>query len=209
MASTSRRVTSGALICGLVVVGGNVGTRHEYACLSALGVLSAAIEEEGDMRVLLGLGDVELCEVVLGEDVGQYVLRELLGEGHRSGNRGVVLGEADETHAREHGAFEPLERGVSECACDLTCAVRPEVEEDDSVAIGDPYRSDHRRNHELVVHACLVGGSNHCGRVVCGDALAEHHRLPGPLHPVPPIVAVHGVVAAHDRRDPSGSEFGR
>ena len=44
-------------------------------------VLAAAVEEVRDVRVLLGLGDVQLADAVLGADLGHRLVDVLLREG--------------------------------------------------------------------------------------------------------------------------------
>ena len=54
----------------LAVVRGNLGRRHELAVLTLERWLAPAVEEIGDVRVLLRLGGVELPEASVGEDLG-------------------------------------------------------------------------------------------------------------------------------------------
>ncbi len=125
---------------GLQVVGRDLRAGHEHASLARLRGLGAAVEEERDVRVLLGLGDVELAQALLGEDVGQDVSGEVLGVGDGRGNRRVVLRQADEMQLRTHRAIESLERVVGEGPRDLARAVRSEVEEDQRVAVAEGRR---------------------------------------------------------------------
>ena len=56
----------------LVVVGGDVARRgHEAALLARVRVLLPAVEEVGDVRVLLGLGDVQLALAALRQHRGE------------------------------------------------------------------------------------------------------------------------------------------
>ena len=63
----ARRATNASAACArahlrLVVVGGHVARRgHQLAALAGLRRLLAAVEEVRDVRVLLGLGDVQLA----------------------------------------------------------------------------------------------------------------------------------------------------
>ena len=90
------------------------------------------------MRVLLGLRNVILAKAPRREHVGQNVVGELLRKRHRRGDIGIVLGQADEVHLREHWALKPIEGGIDECARQLSRPVGPEVEKDDAVAIANP-----------------------------------------------------------------------
>ena len=60
IAATSLSVTSNALISGLQIVGRDLGRGHHDAVLARIGRLDAAVEEIGDVRVFLGLGDAQL-----------------------------------------------------------------------------------------------------------------------------------------------------
>lgn len=92
---------------GLQIVGRDLGTGDELALLPLLGLLNTAVEEEGDMRVLLGLGDVELAQALRGKQVCQSVFRERLGKGDwRHGSR-IVFGEADEVDIGHVGTRKP------------------------------------------------------------------------------------------------------
>ena len=81
---------------GLQIVGRDLGTGDELALLPLLGLLNTAVEEEGDMGVLLGLRDVELVQALQGKQVCQGVFRERLGKGDRRIDSRIVFGEADE-----------------------------------------------------------------------------------------------------------------
>ena len=92
------------------------------------------------MGVLLGLGDVELAEIVLGENIGERLRNGLLAEDDRAVEVVAVVG-----HRRQ------VDAGVEQQARELSAAVRAEVEEDRGVARLDPRRAlDHDRLDELV-----------------------------------------------------------
>ena len=146
---------------------------------------------------------------LLGEHVGEHVVGERLGEGDRCGDRGVVLGEADEAHLREDRPVEALEGGVGEGARQLSGAVGAEVEEDHRIPVDDARGRDDRGNDELVVHLRGVRGGDGGRRTVRGHAFAEHEGLPGRFDAVPSVVPIHGVVAAHDRRHPADTDAGQ
>ena len=78
------------------------------------------------MRVLLGLRDVILAKAPRREHVGQNVVGELLRKRHRRGDTGIVLGQADEVHLREHWALKTnRKRDQSERARQLSRPVGP------------------------------------------------------------------------------------
>ena len=161
------------------------------------------------MGVLLGLGDVELAPARLREGLGERA--GLLGrERDLDRQAGLVLGHRDDEEPGRGGPavrrcpIEAAQLRVGQGVDELARPIRPEVGMDDRVAVAheavDPL--DHRRPHELVVLAALVGrfdGGN-------GRRRALPHpvddRVVALLDPLPPVVAIHGVVAPADRRDP-------
>ena len=59
----------------LEIVGGHLRAGDDTAVLALVGSLNTAVEEEGDMSVLLGLGDAQLGLAVLGQVLAQDVLQ--------------------------------------------------------------------------------------------------------------------------------------
>ena len=84
----------------LQVVGGDLRAGHQDAVLARVRVLAAAAEEEGDVRVLLGLGDAQLREAVVGEHFAERVAQVVGRERDRRRQLRVVLGQADEARQR-------------------------------------------------------------------------------------------------------------
>ena len=81
----------GADISGCEVVGRDLRARDQLAILARPGRLDAAVEEVRDVRVLLGLGDVELAPAGLAHRLGQRA-RGLGREGDEDGQPLLVLG---------------------------------------------------------------------------------------------------------------------
>ena len=158
------------------------------------------------MGVFLRLGNAQLGHALLGDILAEDVVQALLGEGDgHVGHGRVVGGGAHVVHVEE--ALFPLkagEIGVHEGAGDLPGPVGAEVHEDDGVPVPDlrVFGGDHG-HHELVGDARVIAGLHGPHRVAeeAVLALAVHHGLVGPLHPVPVGVPVHGVVAAGDGGD--------
>ena len=189
---------------GLEVVGGNLRAGDDLAVLALAGLLNTAVEEEGHMGVLLGLGNAQLGLAVGGQILAQRVLQL-----HRRvrdlavGHRGVVLGHTDIVDLL--AAAAALKAGkvvVAEDAGHLTGTIRAEVHEDDGVAVlhaatlaGD------NGNDELVGHVGGIAGLDGLGSVGGVVALAVDERGVGLLLAVPVVVAVHGVVTSGDRGD--------
>ena len=186
------------------IVGGNLGAGDERALLPCFRLLAPAVQEERHVGVLLGLGDVVLRKARLGQHVGQHVGGELLGIGHRSGYLGVVLGQAHEAHLRVRAAIEARERGVHQRARDLAGAVGTEVEEHDRVAVAHAAPGQRRGRDELVGDVRGVGSGHDLGGRRVRARLGGHDGAPRLLDALPPVVAVHGVVASRDAAD-----FGR
>ena len=114
---TKASAAARALISRLVVVGRDVAGRVDQAALLPLPLLlAAAVEEVGDVRVLLGLGDVKLAPAGLGDDLGQGRLRARLGEGDRVGPALAVRGHRRQVEQRAAAARELVEAGLGQGA---------------------------------------------------------------------------------------------
>ena len=81
------------------------------------------------MSVFLGFGQVELPRALRGEDLGQRLVDDMLGEGHRAVE---VLAVA--RHRRE------VDAGLKEALRELPGPVRAEVEEDGGVVLAGSRR---------------------------------------------------------------------
>ena len=151
---------------GLEVVGRDLRRRHQDAVLAGIDRLDAAVEEIGDVRVLLGLGDAQLRQAEAREVFAEAVRDRLRREGDRQARELVaVVRQADEARELRHaGARKAVEgRSASMRARHLPRAVGAEVHEHDDVAVAacaswDGRLADRRRLHELVGLAARVGG---------------------------------------------------
>ena len=194
----------------LHVVSGNLRALHQDAVLTVILLFHAAVEEERHMGVFLRLGNAELFEALLGDVLAEGVHQRLRLEGHlHVRHRGVILRHAD-VSKREEAVFA-LEAGevrVDKGAGDLAGAVGTEVEEDHRVVRLDLAASGaHNRHDKLVGHVVGVGVGHGLHRVAALHALAVYHRGIRLFDAIPAVVTVHGVVAAHDRRDLSDADL--
>ena len=153
------------------------------------------------MRVLLGLRDVILAKAPRREHVGQNVVGELLRKRHRRGDIGIVLGQADEVHLREHWALKTIESGIDERARQLSRPVGPEVEEDNDVAVANPAGVKRARDQKFVGDAFRIRIHHHVARPAVDRRLRANDCLPRLLHAVPTLVAIHRIIAPANRRD--------
>ena len=189
----------------LVVVGGDVAGRVDQAALLPLPLLlAAAVEEVGDVRVLLGLGDVKLAAAGRGDDLGQGRLGARLGEGDGVGPALAVGGHRGQVEQRA-AARELIEVRLGQGAGHLAGAVGTEVDEDRHVAlVGAVVVADHRRLDELVGLLALIRLLDRLGGGRRMQAAGMDDRVVGELDPLPAGVAVHRVIAAADRGDTAG-----
>ena len=189
---------------GLQVIGGDLRAGDHAAVLALVGSLHAAVEEEGDMSVLLGLGNAQLGLAVLGQVLAQDVLQlnrriSDLAVGHG----GVILGHADVVDLlAAAAALEAGEGVVAEDTGHLTGTVGAEVHEDDGVAVlhAATLTGDAGQN-ELVGLIGSIGCLNGLGSVGSVAALTVDECSVSLLLAVPVVVAVHGVVTAGDAGD--------
>ena len=186
----------------LKVIGRDLGRRNQSTVLARILLLDAAVEEERNMCVLLGLSNAQLGHAQIGDILAEGVLEALRLEGDLYARNGrIILRHADimdlGLYALETGEFR-----IDEGTGDLACAVGSEVCEDDRVIVADGRALGHDdRNDELVGNAVGVGLLHRLMRGSGVLALAERDRLVCLLYAVPAVVAVHCVVAAGYGRD--------
>ncbi len=183
---------------GLEVVGRDVARRRrQLAHLALVRLLLPAVEEVRHVRVLLGLGDVELRAAGVRDDL-------------RDGDRGALRRKGDgERPVLVVGRQRRVVRDrVGQLRGDLAHPVRAEVEGQDGVALVDPRLlvPDRRRADELVGLVARVGVLRRLlGRVGVVLGLAADEQVDGLVGPVPALVAVHREVAPDDRADAAGA----
>ena len=163
------------------------------------------------MRVLLGLGHVQLAPALRSHDLRQRGRGMLRWEGDRIAPVRLVLGHRRVAldHVRA-AAVDLVEVRVGERQRDLAHAVGSEVERDNGVAGADSrLLSDQHRLDELVGLIALIGaprGGLARLRLVLGAAMDE--EVVGELNTVPALVAVHRVVATDHGADAPGAGVG-
>ena len=149
----------------LEVVGRNVARRVGQTALLPLPLrLATAVEEVGDVGVLLGLGDVELPAAGRADHLGHRRLRRARRERDRVLPSRPVAGHRRDVEPRVPAALEPVEAGLAERRDQLAHPVRAEVERDHDVAGLHPVVvADHGRLDELVGVAGVVGVGDRLG----------------------------------------------
>ena len=190
---------------GLQVVGRHLRRRNEDAILAAVGPFLAAVEEVGDVRVLLRLGQPQVGAAVRGQDLRHRARQVLRPERRREVERRVVLGHRRDRDAGGRRAGEAVEARIGQGARDLAHAVGTEVVQHDRIVVPDgsdrsTVGHDHPGLDELVRHA---GGVRRGHELPGAPGLAPPTEDDGAvraLGPLPAPVAVHGVVAPRHRR---------
>ena len=181
----------------LEIIGCNLRGRNEGAILAWILLLNAAVEEERNVCVLLGLGNAELGHTQIGDIFAERVLQALRLEGDfHARNSSIILRHADVVDLRLY-ALKAGEFRINECTGDLTRTVGAEVCEDDRVVILDGRAlGNDDRNNELVGYAVCVGLLH---SLVCGSsvlAFAECDSVVRLLYAIPAVITVHCVVTA-------------
>ena len=145
-----------------------------------------------------------------GNHLGKRSAQRLRRKHDREGERPVVLGHRGHLDLLDTLALEAGKVVQRQGARQLPGAVGSEIEEDHAVAVARSVRSadrSHRRScrlDELVGDAGLVPTSDELDRRLAARALAVHDRVVRSSCALPPVVAIHAVVAAAHGRDPSG-----
>ena len=193
---------------GLEVVGRHLGTVDQDAVLVLEGFFSAAIEEECDVGIFLGLGDVQLLlakrRQVLSEGV-RHVL--LVKEDVQSRECGVVGRHAAVVQVGDsvHSLLGHILLGQH--GGELLGAVVAEVEEDDHVARQDASVDGGVDDgfDELVGHALVIALLDGLRHVVALAPYSVNELVVRFLNAFPSLVAIHGVVASGDGGNHAGT----
>ena len=200
-APTTASATLGRGHLRLQVVARHVARRgDEHARLALPLRLLTAVEEVGDVRVLLGLGRVELPCAGAAEHLGERVRDDLLRRRRPASGCPPRTGSSSSgrRRARAAGATSCRPRSgrkLKRTAVSRRVEARAAREHDGlDELVGDPAR------RSSLARPRPVGG-------VLADAVEDRgERAIGAL---PALVAVHRVVAADDRRDAVGREAAR
>ena len=171
-------------------------------------VLAPAIEEERDVRVFLGLGDAQLGQARLRDDLAERVAQSLGRE--QRGQEAVRARSNIRVRPAAAAKLDDARRGrsrrkpgSSSAARICAHAVGAEIRHQHAVAVGHAAHSraiDGRRD-ELVA---LVRAHRTASTAAAASGAASPSpmtRRVGLLDPVPALVAVHGVIAPADRGD--------
>ena len=204
------------------IVGRHLRGGDHDPVLPGEGILAPPVEEEGHMGELLGLGDPELCQAVLREDLTQHVLHAQRREGHGGIQPLLVPHHGGEVHPH----IRPTETGelaVREGMGELAGPIRSEVEENHLIPVPDEipgHRSgaglpvpgqgaDHRGHHELIPLPPVVGIPEGGEGIRGPETLPPDQGIVAQLCPLPAVVPVHGVVPAGNVRDPAAGAPGQ
>ena len=193
---------------GLQVISCYLRRLHKNAILALVRLLNATVEEEGYMCVLLCLGDTNLCHIMSCQILAKGIVKLYLVESYQLVRNGcVIFGKAYIGQIQALLTGEAVELITAERSGNLSCAIRPEVEEDHRVAIlNDSHRLAvllyHCRKNKLIVHTLCVGSCDSTDAVSRLVALSLCQGVVSLFYPIPAVVAVHGVVTSHN-----GSHF--
>ena len=165
------------------------------------------------MRILLCLGDSCLCHAVRCQILAKCVLKlHFLESNFLVRDRHIILGKADIFHILSRASVKSVKFIGTEGSCDLTCAIRAEVEEDHGIFVLDRrYRlavlGNRGRYEELIRHILCVG-SFHCSNsALCGLSLALGQHIICLLHTIPAVITVHRIIASGNRSNLTDAQF--
>ena len=188
----------------LQVVGCNLWRVDEAAIFARIYGFYAAIEEEGNVSILLRFSNTQLFETFVGDIFAEGIFQTLWVEGNLYVWHGcIVLGHTGVAEREEaFCSFKAVECFINQSAGDLSCTVRTEVKEDHGVVSRDAAVFIHNnRNNELIGNAVGVGICHCFYRVGFFHADAVNHGIIGFADTFPTIIAVHCVVATADGCD--------
>lgn len=194
---------------GVFVVRGYLGRGDQVAFFAGELFLDAAVEEEGDVGVFLGLRHVVLLEALDREPLGEDVGHDLGREGDGVGELDVVArhcGEVDVVWVGE------VRQGASVEAAEelgrLADAIAAVVEVEDGVVVVDAASGAVEDDgfEEFVGFVFRVARFDGCDGVGAGFAFAGDQRFQADFDPLPAFVSVHDVVSSYYGREFSESD---
>ena len=190
-------------------------------------LFNTAVEEEGDMGVLLRLSHVYLLHVLLSEPLGKDIAHVLGLECNREGIVELVLchGNQGGLGVREVRKWRSVD--IAEKLGDLSHTIGSVVEEEDSIVLCKGSALVHRekltaieaatrewptldtslittnndRLEELIVLSLFVSLLDGLDRVTALLALAQNQTTQCDPNALPPLITVHGIVTANNRGD--------
>ena len=195
---------------GLQIVCSYRGRFNENSVLAVVLLLNAAVEEEGYVSVLLGLGNSELLHTeradVFAHCVNQGLrLKRDLNIRHCS----VVLRHTYIVQG-EHtvSSLEAVKVGVNKSSGDFTRSVGAEVVENNAVVSLERLAAlDNGRNYELIGNAVLVALFNRANGTFSLYALAVNDSGIRLFYALPAVISVHRVVTSHNGSDFAHADF--
>ena len=194
---------------GLEIVGGHLRRRDEVALLAGKGFLHAAVEEVGDVRVLLRLGHTELCAPGVRQHRAEDVVEGAWREEDGVWEVVLVAGHGHEAVAPAARALEVGEGLVHQRSGELAGAVGAEVEEEHAVAGPDAVRgADHGRRQKLVGRGVGVALGDVCRGALHPRSSSFRDRPVCAFGARPAAVPVHRVVTPGHRGDPDVAAAG-
>ena len=196
------------------VVGGHPGRRHQDPRLVFEHALLAPVEEEGHMRVFLGLRNAQLFQAQIRNMLPEHIFQARGGEQRRDPEVRLVFGHADERgQGRRPAPGKPVEVLPREGLGQLPGPVGAVVGEDRHIPRLHPDgRAIRLRDagglDEFIRLAAGVGHVNGDKSVVGLEfGLGVGDQLVGLPRPLPVAVAVHGVIAAHYAGEAALAQF--
>ena len=185
----------------LEVIGCHPGRGNQFALFQGKFRLPPAGEEEGDMGIFFSFRKAQLAHAQVRDIFPQAVGNRLRAEGDGCVDVRCVFGQGHKgREAGQTAALEAVKAWLGEGPGQLACAVRPEIHEQDSIAIGnaDAFAFDVNGGcpDEFIRLAAMVcGGQGRDGIFRGVFSLAIHQQTEGGLNPFPAVVPVHGEVA--------------
>lgn len=195
---------SGSRHLRLEIVGSNTGGGDKLALLAGELLLNTTVEEEGNVSVLLGLGNVALLELLLAKPLSKNVTHVLGRESNGEGIVGLVLshgGEVSVLGVREVRDDRAVE--VTQELSDLTNTVGTVVEEEEGIVILETtlIAVDNDGLQELVVLTSLVAGLDGSDGVGGSLTLTLDETVQGNGDTLPSLITVHSIVSADNGSD--------
>ena len=165
------------------------------------------------MCIFLCFCDSCLCFAVICQKLSKGVMKLYFFESNLFiWNRYIVFTKAYIRNVFSRSSVKTGKFICTESSCDLSCTVRTEIKENNTVLILNRCNrcavlTDHRRQNKFVCLFCCIRCSDCLDRAVCTNAFAKRKGFISSFHSIPAVVSVHDIITAANRCDFSDADF--
>ena len=173
---------------------------YKYSVFSFIRLFYPAVEEKGHMRIFFRLCNTSLFQTLCCKKLAKCVCNLFFYKSNQFiFDRNIVFCKTYIRCFHPFSSFKTVELIVAECSCDLSRAIRSEIEEDHRIpvfycrcrsAVFHHYKRFHKLVSFLVVIRCLNSFKRRCRF----NSFAFHQGIICFFHTIPTVVTIHRII---------------